>query len=77
MSEEDTMPIDFNARFQVLCRDVERMSELLAACARQNWIREQEVLSLKFEVHALRLRILELEEEKRKGLDDTQPQSKI
>jgi len=71
------MPIDFNARFQVLYRDVERFSEQLSVMSRQNWSREQKVLRLKFEVHALRLRILELEEEKRKGLDDTQSQSKF
>jgi hypothetical protein len=67
MSEYDTIPMGFDAKFQVLWRDVQRISEQLAKLSKQGWIREQEITSLKFEVHALRLRILELEEEKRKG----------
>ena len=71
MSENDTMPTDFNARIQVLWQEVPRISEQLAALSRQSWIQEQEVLSLKFRIYALELRILRLEE--RKGLDSSQP----
>ena len=75
MSDEDTMPFGFNASFQALCQKVRALSDSFGALSRQSWIQEQEVMSLKFEVHALRLRILELEEEKRKGLAGIQSQS--
>lgn len=74
MSEKDTIPIDFGVRIQVLCDQVQQLQTQQIELAKQNWIREQEVWSLNFEVHALRLRILELEE-KRKGLGRDQSNS--
>lgn len=74
MSEKDTIPIDFGARIQVLWQQVQELQQQQIELAKQNWIREQEVWSLKFEAHALRLRILELEE-KRKGLGHDQSNS--
>ncbi|MBX7173306.1 MAG: hypothetical protein K1X72_20215 [Pyrinomonadaceae bacterium] len=74
MSEQDTIPMDFDAKIQVLWEQVQFLRKHLAEIAQQSWIREQEVWSLKFEVHALRLRILELEE-KRKGLGGIQSNS--
>jgi polyhydroxyalkanoate synthesis regulator phasin len=71
MSEKDTIPIDFGVKIQVLWEQVQQLQMQQIELAKQNWIREQEVWSLNFEVHALRLRILELEE-KRKGLGRNQ-----
>lgn len=74
MSEKDTIPIDFGARIQVICQQIQELQMQQIELAKQNWIREQEVWSLNFEIHALRLRILELEE-KRKGLGGIQSNS--
>lgn len=74
MSEKDTIPNDFGAKIQVLWEQIQLLQKHQAELAQQSWIREQEVWSLKFEAHALRLRILELEE-KRKGLGSDQSNS--
>ena len=74
MSEKDTIPIDFGVKIQVLWEQVQLLQMQQIELAKQNWIREQEVWSLKFEAHALRLRILELKE-KRKGLGSDQSNS--
>jgi hypothetical protein len=71
MSSDKTIPMDFEARYEVLLQRVSRLEKQLAALHRQNWIREKENLSLKFELEAVLLRILELEE-KEKGLDTSQ-----
>ena len=74
MSEQDTIPNDFGAKFQILWEQVQLLRKHQAEIAKQSWVHEQEVLSLKFEIYALRLRILELEE-KRKGLGHDQSNS--
>lgn len=66
-----TIPMDLEVRYEVLLQRVERLEKQLASLYRQNWIREKENLSLKFELEAVLLRVLELEE-KEKGLDSSQ-----
>ncbi len=70
---EDTLPIDQEKRIKTLFQAVGELRQQLGTLARQSWIREQEVNALHFEVHALRLRILELEDEQRKGSENLQP----
>ncbi len=74
MSEQDTIPTDFGAKIQALWEQIRLLQKHQSEIAQQGWVHEQEVLSLKFEIHALRLRILQLEE-KRKGLGSDQSNS--
>lgn len=71
MSTDKTIPMNLEARYKVLLQQVKRLERQIAVLHRQNWIREKENLSLKFELEAVLLRILELEE-KEKGLDSSQ-----
>lgn len=70
---EDTLPIDQEKRIKTLFQAVGELRQQLGTLARQSWIREQEVNGLHYEIHALRLRTLELGDEKRKGLENFQP----
>lgn len=53
MSTDKTIPMNLEARYKVLLQQVKRLERQIAVLHRQNWIREKENLSLKFELEAV------------------------
>jgi hypothetical protein len=72
MSEDDTIPMNLEDALKALWLRDKRTIEMLSELFRRCYILELEVDGLLAELHALRLRVKELDE-KEKGPDRTRP----